>query len=171
MLLTWWSEGALSFSWQSRVMLPSIQFSNSLHKETVIRSSRIKPTLSHVAVRQHFSLSLLMSDLERCWTPMIPLSFQENSSSWRSLKKPMLGQSMLYVPQLSGERIKLLPPWGMHFDIYRFIYAVWIILLFLLQKERCLSGIRARKTHKDRRRYNSFPQIQVINTLFYFKTV
>lgn len=171
MLLTWWSEGTLSFNWQSRAMFPSIQFSNSPHKETVMRPSRVKPTLSHAAVRQHFSLSLPKSDLEKCWTPITSPSFQENSGSRGSLQKPMLGQSMLYVPQLSGERMKLWHLWyWMHFEIYRWICAVWIIL-FLPQREKCLSGIRARKMHKDRRRYNSIPQIQTIDTLFWFKTL
>lgn len=122
-------------------------------------------------MRQHFSLSLPKSDLERCWIPITPPSFQENSGSWGCLKKPVLGQSMLCVSQLSAESMKLLPPWGMHFDIYRWICALWIILLFLLQRETCLSGIIARKMHKGRRRCNSFPQIQVMNTLFSFKTV
>lgn len=62
-----------------------------------------------------------------------------------------------------------LTPWGIHFDIYRWMCAVWIILLFLLQRETCVSDIRIRKMQKDRRKCNIFLQTWVVKSLFILK--
>lgn len=90
-----------------------------------------------------------------CWEVLSPNNFSEFSrEQWflRSSEKAHASPVSALPNSIIRAKNEALTPWGIHFDIYRWMCAVWIILLFLLQRETCASDTEVRKMQKNRRR-------------------